>query len=71
MAKTPTPTKTQALRVVSKSPLGTLRRAGFVFGAEPVTLPLAELSAEQEQAIRAEPLLVVTEIELEAAAPQA
>lgn len=54
----------QALRVLSKSPMGALRRAGFVFDATPQTLALADLTPEQEAAIRAEPLLDVTEHEL-------
>lgn len=59
--------KTAALRVVSKSPMGAFRRAGYTFTAEPTVIPLAELSAEQVQAIRATALLDVTETETEPA----
>jgi hypothetical protein len=45
----------------------TFRRAGIEFGAESTTLSLADLTAEQLEAITAEPALVV----VEAAAPAA
>jgi len=54
-----------ALRVVSKSPLGTMRRAGFVFEASAQVVALADITPEQAEAIRAEPLLDVTETEIE------
>lgn len=54
-----------ALRVLSLSPLGTLRRAGLVFDATPKLVPLASITQEQVDAIRAEPLLDVTDAELE------
>lgn len=54
-----------ALRVVSKSPLGGIRRAGLVFDTAPQLVPLASITQEQADAIRAEPLLDVTDAELE------
>lgn len=54
-----------ALRVVSKSPLGTMRRAGLVFDATPQLVPLADITPEQAEAIKAEPMLDVTETEIE------
>lgn len=66
--KTPTAETTgasAALRVVSKSPLGQLRRAGMVFGAEPTVVLLAGLSEQQIAALLAEPLLDVTDTVVE------
>jgi len=40
---------------------GTFRRAGMEFGEEATVLSLAELDAEQYEALVAEPNLVVTE----------
>lgn len=58
---------TKALRIVSKSPMGTLRRAGLEFGTEPQLIALADLTADQLAAIEAEPLLDKTEAEIEPA----
>lgn len=52
-----------ALRVRSCSPMGTFRRAGFRFSAEPEVLFLEQLSEEQIKAIKAEPMLIVDEVE--------
>jgi hypothetical protein len=57
------------LRVVSKSPLGTFRRCGFVFGLQPVVLPLSQLTAEQIDRLRAEPMLDVTDVQDAGAEP--
>jgi hypothetical protein len=62
---------TAALRVVSKSPMGTLRRAGLVFGTQPTIVLLSEITPEQAKSIKAEPLLDVTDTTAEAAAPEA
>jgi hypothetical protein len=62
MAKPP---KTAALRVVSTSPMGPFRRAGYTFTAEPTVLPLADLSAEQVRAIKGTHWLDVTEVEID------
>jgi hypothetical protein len=35
------------------------RRAGYAFGAEPVVLPFKELSEEQAEALRSDPLLMI------------
>lgn len=50
-----------ALRIVSKSPMGTFRRAGLVFGPEPTVVRLADLTPDQAKSIDDEPLLDVTE----------
>lgn len=42
------------------------RRAGRVFGREAVTIPLAELSEDEHQAILAEPALASVEVDLAA-----
>jgi hypothetical protein len=55
--------KSAALRVVSKSPMGTFRRAGFTFGRIPVVVPLSLLTAEQVEAIRTTPMLDVTDVD--------
>jgi hypothetical protein len=60
-----------ALRVVSKSPMGGFRRAGFLFGKEPTVLRLADLTVEQEQAIREEAMLDVTDTTQAAPAEEA
>lgn len=39
-------------------------RAGMAFGREPVVVPLTDLTAEQADAIRSEPLLRVEEVTL-------
>lgn len=54
-----------ALRVVSKSPLGAMRRAGLVFDATPQVVALSDITPEQAEAIKAEPLLDVTETEID------
>lgn len=56
---------TAALRVVSRSPLGAMRRAGLAFDATPQVVALCDLTPEQAEAIRAEPLLDVSEVEIE------
>lgn len=53
-----------ALRVVSLSPLGTFRRAGFVFTAEPTVLKLSEVSEAQADAIKNTSMLDVSETTL-------
>lgn len=56
---------TSALRVQSRSGR-VFRRAGWAFDAAPRLVPLDQLTAEQAAAIRAEPALVVDEVELPA-----
>lgn len=53
------------LQVVSSS--DGFRRAGFAFGREPRVLALADLTPEQVDAIKAEPMLAVVEVEIPAA----
>lgn len=77
MAKTAAPTNTApaatvitvGLRVVSMSPSGVFRRAGFTFSRLPVVVPMSLLTPEQADAIRATPMLDVTEVDIEPAAP--
>ncbi|MGK2898376.1 MAG: hypothetical protein ACSLE9_06785 [Burkholderiaceae bacterium] len=66
-ARKPAGPATKGLRVVSKSPLGTLRRAGLAFGPSPTVVPLDSLTAEQVDAIKGEPLYDVTEVDIEPA----
>ena len=47
------------------------RRAGFVFGAEPRTLALADITPEQEKALRDEPALVCVDVDIPQAEPSA
>ena len=42
------------------------RRAGYVFGKEAVTIPLADLNDAQIAQLNEEPLLTITETEIEA-----
>lgn len=60
----------KALKVVAKAE--GFRRAGRAWSTKPTTVPLAELQAEQVEALHAEPALVVTEVDIEPeAAPKA
>lgn len=54
----------KALQVVAK--VDSFRRGGIVFGRTETTVRLDELSAEQVEQIKGEPLLAVTEIEVAA-----
>jgi hypothetical protein len=60
-----------ALRIVSLSPQGTFRRAGLTFGREPQFVPLASLTAEQVERLKAETMLAVTETTMPTAEPDA
>ncbi|MGC4076865.1 MAG: HI1506-related protein [Rubrivivax sp.] len=55
--------KIKALRVVSRKE--GFRRAGRAFGAEPVEIPLSDLKKPEIEALKDEPMLVVTEVEIE------
>ena len=57
-----------ALRVTSKQ--AGFRRAGRAWPASPVTVPLAEFDDQQVAALRAEPMLVVEDVELPAPEPK-
>ena len=57
----------KAIRVRSCSPQGTFRRGGEAFEREARTIPLKDLKKEQIEAIRKEPMLVVEDVEIEAA----
>lgn len=54
---------TTGLQVSSRSESG-FRRGGRHFGPEPTTLALNEITADDADAIRAEPALVVVEVDL-------
>jgi len=49
---------------------GGFRRCGRAWGAEPVDAPLAEFTSAQVAQLRAEPLLAVEDIEIDAAAAE-
>lgn len=53
-----------AIKVISRP--AQFRRAGLVFTSEPRTIPLADLTEEQLEALRAETNLVVVDVELPA-----
>jgi len=53
----------KALKVISRR--DSFRRAGFEFTGEAKTLPLDELTDDQVEALKTEPLLVVNEVEIE------
>jgi hypothetical protein len=57
--------KVKALRVTARR--DTFRRIGRVFGAEPVDIPLADLKKEEIAVLNADRMLVVSEVEIEAA----
>lgn len=46
------------------------RRAGRAFGAEPETIPLTELTAEEVETLKTEPMLLVVEVDIEAPAAE-
>lgn len=54
--------KAPGLRIKAKT--RSFRRAGLTFGEQPVDVPLSELSKEQRAALKAEPMLVVEDIEI-------
>ncbi len=56
--------KRAALRISSKA--DGFRRAGLAFTREPIDVPLENLTKEQIAALKAEPMLVVAEVEIEA-----
>lgn len=55
------------LKVAARNPAG-FRRAGRFFGAEVIEIPLDEITAEDAEAIKTEPALIVIEGEATAAA---
>lgn len=57
---------TPALRILAKRE--GFRRAGYAFGAEPVVIPVADLSPAQIKSLRSEPMLLVTDAEVPAPA---
>lgn len=54
----------KALKIIS-SKQG-FRRAGFVFGKEPVEIPLEDLTKEQITNLKNEPMLAVSEVSIKA-----
>lgn len=60
--------KTPGLRVTAK--VEGFRRAGRSWSKAPTELPTADFTAEQIAALKAEPMLVVEEIEMAAAEPE-
>ncbi|MGQ3072570.1 MAG: HI1506-related protein [Ferrovibrionaceae bacterium] len=53
----------KALKIVSRP--DSFRRAGHEFTSEPKTILLTDLTADQVQALRDEPKLVVVDIDIE------
>lgn len=70
MATTKQPGKagpaTKGLKVASA--VEGFRRAGRAWGREPQVVPLSELTADQVEALKAEPNLVVVDVDIEPAA---
>lgn len=56
---------TKGLKVVSRPAAG-FRRAGMHFSAEGTTVPLSDLTQEQVDLLKAEPQLVVVEVDIDA-----
>ena len=54
---------TKGLKVIARPQ--TFRRAGYAFTREPVTIALSELTPEQVELLKAEPSLVVQEVDIE------
>lgn len=54
--------KVPGLRIKAKAK--SFRRAGLAFGEQPIDVPLSELSKDQRAALKAEPMLVVEDIEI-------
>ena len=54
----------KALRVRTAGSTGGFRRAGYAFGPEPTDIPLADLDKAQREAIEAEPMLRVQEVDI-------
>lgn len=52
------------LRIVAKRE--GFRRAGRQFGATPTDIPLSQLTKESIESLKGEPMLVVTDVEIEA-----
>jgi|JI6StandDraft_1071083.scaffolds.fasta_scaffold85209_4 hypothetical protein len=55
----------KALRVTARR--DSFRRIGRTFGADPVDIPLSDLKKEEIAALHADRMLVVSEVEIEAA----
>lgn len=56
---------TQGLKIVSRP--ASFYRAGRQFTSEPTTIPLSQLTPDQVEALKGEPNLVVTEVDIEPA----
>lgn len=64
MANAKTQAKVKALQIVSAR--AGFRRAGIAFGKEPTTIKVSDLTAEQIKQLKSEPLLAVSEVEVDA-----
>jgi hypothetical protein len=60
--------KPKALSVVSVNE--NFRRAGYSFGRKATIIPLSELNKEQVELIKDEPMLVVSEVDIDGAAEE-
>jgi len=54
---------TRGLKVIARAP--SFRRAGHVFGAEAKTIPMSDLTDDQVDLLKAEPMLVVQEVDVD------
>lgn len=69
MAKPKNDAKTKlALRISAKT--DNFRRAGLAFTRTPIDMPMDDLTQAQIAALKAEPMLVVAEVEIVAAAEE-
>lgn len=55
--------QTKGLKVIARR--DSFRRCGRVFGGEAVVIPLSDLTEEQVEQLKAEPLLVCQEVDIE------
>lgn len=69
MANAKAQVKIKALQIVSAR--AGFRRAGIVFGKEPVTVALSILTPEQIKQLKSEPMLAVSEVEIDAGSEDA
>lgn len=62
----PAGSATQGLKVIARA--ASFRRAGHVFTGEATVIQLSELTVDQVEQLKAEPMLVVQDVEIKAEA---
>ena len=67
LEKKPAGPADKGLRIVARKDV--FRRCGRTFGAEAVTIPLADLTQEDVTALKDEPQLVVVDVDIEPPKP--